>query len=869
MQRKLVSALLLTSLMLSSVPVFFYFSAIDNSPTITYERPSINLEVLAEKFGDLIPVVVKFKDGMTADLNRKISEMNIKFTLGNERMSHIGPYYLLEGNHASLEGLLDLGVVSEISAQTTAEFMQSPRDISIPEINADDVWTALDDFGRNVTGEDILIADLDTGVDWRHPDLWFADGGSFLYVNSTMTGFVNGTDAVDLNGDYALTPDEAAYCLDLNGDGIFNVRTEWLWADNVTQNGFPDPGEPFFVVNDTSGNGLLDGWENLTMLSTPKTRYIVEMDGTSSPSLQVWDREVNLTSSTHRDTMANGGGHGTAVAGILLGGQIGYRNYVGVAPSAELMMIRVIADYNSNTTLSIEAGLAYANATGADVILTEIGSWTYHYLDGSSFVEEMIDELVADGIPVISPSGNLGGSAKHCMFSTTPAIPYYVDFMVPPGDGETAGNITNVYITVLSVSPTDFTANNFSLIMDRSSFPNYTITIYLHPGFGYANFKAETGTTNFVVESFISTSSRGTSMLGIWIHGNIPTMTIPPWHRLNVTTPDLTILHGYISDDRSSWSGGCTWISDVTNDYQICWPSTADSAISVASYNTRFSIGQLADYSSRGPRIDGLTKQSIAAPGGFDIITTYSNGTPYLSWYNQGGLPFGEQFGSYRLFSGTSAAGPHVAGCAALLLQIDPTIGSQVKTIIESTARSDAFTLAVPNNDWGAGKLDVEAAAAVVLADTDAPLFGLHTRIPNIPTDTESVLVQVEVSDASGVDTVILSYNNGTLWMNITMTWNGITYNATIPAYPNGTTIDYRFYANDTLGFWATSSIFSYTVGSGTTTTTTGTSGTSTTPTTTNIPTQEELDPLRLVIILSAVLALFIVYILYGRRRSR
>ena len=86
MQRKLVSALLLTSLMLSSVPVFFYFSAIDNSPTITYERPSINLEVLAEKFGDLIPVVVKFKDGMTADLNRKISEMNIKFTLGNERM---------------------------------------------------------------------------------------------------------------------------------------------------------------------------------------------------------------------------------------------------------------------------------------------------------------------------------------------------------------------------------------------------------------------------------------------------------------------------------------------------------------------------------------------------------------------------------------------------------------------------------------------------------------------------------------------------------------------------------------------------------------------------------------------------------------
>ncbi|TFG30869.1 hypothetical protein EU528_07595, partial [Candidatus Thorarchaeota archaeon] len=738
MQRKLVSALIVSCLVLSSVPAFFHLISLDDQQKKTHVSGNIDFDVLTGVFGERIPVVVRFDSDFAPDMSRILSDLNIEFSLGSQTTSHVGPYYLLEGDQAGLETLISLGVVLDIAAQTRAQFLQSPRDISIPEINADDVWQALDDYGRNVTGEGILIADLDSGIDWRHPDLWFADGGTFMYVNSTMTGFVNGTDAVDLNGDYTLTANEALYCLDLSRDGIFNATTEWLWVDNVTQNAFPDVGEPFFVANDTSGNGLLDGWEDLVMLGTPKTRYIVEKDGNPSPSLQVWDRELNLTISTHKDTMANGGGHGTAVAGILLGGQLGFRRWVGVAPSAELMMIRVIGD--DFTTLSIEEGLAYANATGADVILTEIGSWTYHYLDGSSLAEEMMDELVAAGIPVIAPSGNLGGSDKHSMFTTAPDTAYQVDFAVPPAGGEITEDIANVYITVLSVNSTDFATCNFSLIMDRSSFPLPPITVYLQPGSGYGNFNPSPGPVNFVVESFISASTRGTSMLGIWIHGVIPTITVPPFHQLNVTSPDVTVLHAYISDDQSSWSGGCTWTSDVSNNYQITWPSTADSAISVASYNTRYGIvGDLASYSSRGPRIDEVAKQSIAAPGGYDIVTAYSNGTTWLLWFNNyGSLPYDAQFASYRLFSGTSAAGPHVAGCAALLLQIDSTSGNQVKTIIELTARNDGFTGAVPNNDWGAGKLDVEAAAAILLADTEPPVFGLHTRTPNIPVDTES-----------------------------------------------------------------------------------------------------------------------------------
>jgi subtilisin family serine protease len=766
---------------------------------------------------------------------------------------------------------MEMGVVDDIAPQTHVQFLESPRDVSIPEINADAVWAELDDLSRNITGKDMLIADLDSGVDWRHPDLWFADGGSFDYVNSTSSGFVNGTDTVDLNGDMALSPDETLYSLDLDGNGIFNARFEWLWVDNVTFNAIPDIGEPFFVVNDTSGNGLLEGDEDLIMLGTPKTKYIFEKDGTPAANIQSWVRGDNLTATTHSDDSAFGGGHGTAVAGVLLGGQLGFRDYVGVAPDAELLMIRVIGD--QFTWLTIEEGLTIANNTGADVILTEIGSWTWHYLDGSSLAEQMIDMLVADGIPVISPSGNLGGKDKHAMINTVPDAPHLIDFIVPPPDGTYVHeDITEVYITVLTIDPTDFQSSNFSLWINGT-------TIYLHPGAGeWAWFLEPNVIPGLNIESFTSISPRGTRMLAIWMYGILPTNPPVPPYQLNISTPDPATIHAYISDDQSGWTGGCVWTTDMIDSHHITWPSTADRTISVASYRTRTlvgggTVGDRASFSSRGPRIDGFVKQNVAAPGGYDIISDYAHGSAWSSWFNAyGSLPFDKQFGSYRLFSGTSASGPHVAGAAALLLQANSTIGDQIQAIIELTARSDGFTGAVPNADGGGGKLDVEAALAYITPspDVDGPAIGGHDRTPFTPNSTQTVTINVTVSDISGVDTVILSYYNGTTWFNVTMIWTGSYYEGIIPAFPNGTPINYRIYANDTLDNWSVTTMFGYTVTDpGPSTTPTTGPSTTTTPTPSTSPPPTEPDYLRLVVFLSAVLALILLAVVCNRRKSR
>jgi hypothetical protein len=457
--------------------------------------------------------------------------------------------------------------------------------------------------------------------------------------------------------------------------------------------------------------------------------------------------------------------------------------------------------------------LTWAYNHGADVILIEIGSWTYQYLDGSSASESLIDTIVASGVPVIAPSGNLGGKDKHALFSTSPDTPYYVDFHIPNMEP----HIQDVYITVLSVNDTDFSTCNFSIIMNLQSWGGMPFNItYLHPGIGYYNWFLEApviwGPNTLWIESFISTSSRSTKMLGIHIYSTtspLPTTVVgaPPYHQVNVTSPSITTFHAYISDASSSWSGGAIWLSDISDNYEITWPSTADQALSVASYRTRGlvspgTIGDIADFSSRGPRIDEVLKQGVAAPGGFDVVSDYTNASSWYGWYNaSGALPFGEQFGSYRLFSGTSASGPHVAGCAALMLQVNSSAGSDVNEIIKSTAVTDGFTGTVPNPTWGYGKLD--ALGAILNFDLTPPVIHSVQQAPSIVEYYHTPSFEANVTDDSDLAGVFLKYEVGG-WINptyaeMTQQPSG-NFTVSIGPFSFAQVVWYSVFANDSAG---------------------------------------------------------------------
>jgi subtilisin family serine protease len=115
-------------------------------------------------------------------------------------------------------------------------------------------------------------------------------------------------------------------------------------------------------------------------------------------------------------------------------------------------------------------------------------------------------------------------------------------------------------------------------------------------------------------------------------------------------------------------------------------------------------VGSLSSFSSRGPTRDGRTAPTLAAPGQA-VMSALVGATGTAQ---------------YQSMSGTSMAAPHITGAIALMLQATPSLAQPaIVDCLTSTARSDAQTGAVPNNAWGAGKMD--AAAAVGCAAPAPP----------------------------------------------------------------------------------------------------------------------------------------------------
>jgi hypothetical protein len=350
-----------------------------------------------------------------------------------------------------------------------------------------------------------------------------------------------------------------------------------------------------------------------------------------------------------------------------------------------------------------------------------------------------------------------------------------------------------MYLTILSDAPVDNAKVNITEPTSGTSIV-HQITL----GVGYNNWWS-TPTTNVYFDAFLANSTRpGNYMIAIdmsgWLyHTSLWTVTLE--------LPTSAIVHYYIADDASAWSGGAAMAS-ASDSHIITWPSTADEAISVASYLSRNlwmpGYGNLAPYSSIGPRIDGNPKLSITAPGGWDIITAWSMDSSYPSWYTPGysGLAVYPKYGGYALFGGTSAAGPHVAGAAALMLQLNGNCGDVVKDLIEASAYQDAYTppLAVyPAFDamtgvWGYGKLNVCAAVEEV---SYIPVIEEVTVTPENPEYDETVSVSMKIINVNSVffDWSDDNFNNSHVTL---LSLSGGYYTATIPARKYGQQMWYR-----------------------------------------------------------------------------
>ena len=198
-----------------------------------------------------------------------------------------------------------------------------------------------------------------------------------------------------------------------------------------------------------------------------------------------------------------------------------------------------------------------------------------------------------------------------------------------------------------------------------------------------------------------------------------------------------------------------------------------------AYFEESFSVGAtrpddtLSNFSSRGPvLIDGSNriKPNVTAPGSF-VRSSFPGGT-------------------YEYLSGTSMAGPHVAGLVALILSARPDLAGNVELIEQIVEQSAVYKIDPdncgidgtqrPNNAYGWGRVDALQALNMILEEvspTQDPGLLTTTVRPN-PTTGEVVFDLQNLTGATSLaiystDGKLVYYKNWTTqnrdWLSVSL----------------------------------------------------------------------------------------------------
>jgi subtilisin family serine protease len=391
-------------------------------------------------------------------------------------------------------------------------------------------------------------------------------------------------------------------------------------------------------------------------------------------------------------------GHGTRVAGILVSdGSSSSAGLAGIAPEAELVAVKT-PFYTSDILAGVEYIFEHATARGLPAVVNlSLGGHAGAH-DGTSLFEQGLDELVdRPGRVVVVSAGNEGDELIHVSrqlyggstgFALAPRGGTLEFSLWYPGDGR---------FDIAAALP-----GGDTLVVPYGSSGSASTTggdLYID------NATAGTNPNNGYHEATFRLSGSGFGQ---------------QWPVTVTATAGGGRFHGWITSGDGEIIGG-----DMT--HTIAEPGNARRAITVGSFNSRaqwnsldgfedfsaaYPAGALTSFSSRGPTMDGRQKPELTAPGAW-IVSTRS-----ASAFAQDYLIYVD--GVHEASVGTSFSAPHVAGVAALILSINPTLSWwEVLALLRESAGEDAFTPPLPDPRWGYGKLNAASAIPSVLPPPD------------------------------------------------------------------------------------------------------------------------------------------------------
>lgn len=411
-------------------------------------------------------------------------------------------------------------------------------------------------------------------------------------------------------------------------------------------------------------------------------------------------------------------GHGTHVAGTAAGNGLGTGGslpagtFVGIAPEADLIVVKATRNTSEQATFADDdliAALSFINdhATAANkpfVINFSIGG-QYSAHDGSDPLEQAIDNLLASGTgkQVVIAAGNEGEDGIHAggilSENNDTTIPFTVTnkaegmLAIYPGADAVSARI---------VKPNGVVVGPVSLFGLITRDPD--VELENAPGESVNDPKA-------VLVTFKN------RLAGQW----------------KLILKGTRISNGCY--DVWTQDAGETQLDPSVRDglSSVASPATARRAISVGNFVTKTeyvdvhgtlrlktqqgSIGQLALSSSLGPSRDGRLTPVLTAPGSY-IASTRSADYTVDSFTGGAVLPenLTNDGGKHYVAFGSSMSAATVTGTVALMLQANRNLDAgQIKRFLMRTVTNDRFTGASVSPQFGYGKLNaLEAVRAVM-----------------------------------------------------------------------------------------------------------------------------------------------------------
>jgi subtilisin family serine protease len=508
------------------------------------------------------------------------------------------------------------------------------------------------------------------------------------------------------------------------------------------------------------------------------------------------------TSTQHYDSPTS---HGTHVAGIACGNGRALNNYKGVAPNADMIVVKMNLNRPDNEFLSsLVDAVKYifdkADSLGKPAVINiSLGTYFGSH-DGRDIQALAIDNLISSrpGHVVVCSAGNAGNAPIHLGYEANADTQF--TWLQPGaqsihlqawGDSGVFGNIrfavgidrispTRQSLATLPFRPGDLDpgvlktdtlfdqyGNQLGLIESMVQYwnGNYGLDYRIYPDSTVSINGSDT------VRYFWRFASTGQGRFDAWsydmVFDNLPdSVTYPLVRYYRKPDTDQTLVSSFTCSDKVITVG-----SYVNRNYY----TNANFATTI---DTSLTVGRLSSFSSKGPTRDGRIKPDITATGEWVLSCGSQAELNQLVAVEPDKVAAGRK---HKRSSGTSMSSPVVAGIAALYLQKNPSADWQeVKNVLLRCAEQDQFTgNSLPNTSWGYGKADayavVRGCTVGIEESGDTPYidFGLFPN-PAVTSTTfhfdlsllrDAKDIRIRILDAAGrsLKTLYPNRNAGTL----------------------------------------------------------------------------------------------------------